>query len=96
MHTSPVMFWATAHGHMKADVGIAYAVEANGKGYAINQDGTQLFKLDKDNHIRERITISRPERFKGASMGNDLTVFGLSASPDGKRLIMFLGIEHGC
>ena len=96
MHTSPVMFWATARGHMKADAGIAYAVEANGKGYAINQNGTQLFKLDSNNHIRERITISRPERFKGASMGNDLTVFGLSASLDGKRLIMFLGFEHGC
>ncbi|HKC62329.1 MAG TPA: hypothetical protein VKB86_01770, partial [Pyrinomonadaceae bacterium] len=96
IHTNPELFWTTARGHVKADAGIAYAVEANGKGYAVNQDGTQLFKLDSNTHIRERITISHPERIKGASAGNNLTVFGLSASPDGKRLIMFLGFEDGC
>ncbi len=95
-YASPKMFWLTDGGYTKADAGIAYAVEANGKGYAINENGTQLFKLDSHNRIRERITISRPERFKGAGMGNGLTVFGLKASPDGKRLIMFLGFEHGC
>jgi hypothetical protein len=33
---------------------------------------------------------------KGSDDEGWLSVLGLSASPDGKRLILFLGIEDGC
>jgi hypothetical protein len=71
-------------------------VEAAGKRFAVNQDGTRLYKLDTNNRIQKRFVIERPERLKDADNGNGLSVFGLSASPDGKHLILFVGMEHGC
>ncbi|MDT4898482.1 MAG: hypothetical protein QOH25_3559 [Acidobacteriota bacterium] len=96
MHSSPHLYWLGKSGRVAVEGGITAAVEAGGKRYAVNANGTRLFKLDANNHIQERLMIMRPELRKGATVGTDLSVFGLSASPDGKRIIMFVGIEHGC
>lgn len=89
-------FWAGEGRRRLAEPGIDYVTEAGGKRYAVNQEGTQLFKLDDNNRIQKRFAIDRPERRKGGENGNGLSVFGLSASPDGKHLILFIGMEHGC
>jgi WD40 repeat protein len=95
-HARQRTFWVSNSGSVEAAAEIAYAVEAGGRRYAVNEKGTRLFKLDDDNSIRQKLTIARPERRKEATMGNGLVVFSLSASPDGKHLIMILGFEHGC
>jgi hypothetical protein len=96
-HGSWLCVWLGAGGSMAAEREIYAAVEAGGARYAVNEEGTRLFKLDKSNHIQTRTLIERPEMFDGAAASGGMTVFGLSASPDGKRLILFLGIEHdGC
>ena len=89
-------FWVGEGRRMLAEPGIDYATEAGGKRYAVNEEGTRLFKLNDNNRIQKRFVIDRPERRKGADSGNGLSVFGFSASPDGKHLILFLGMEHGC
>ena len=96
MHSAPHLYWLGKSGRVAAEGGITNAIEAGGKRYAVNANGTRLFKLDANNHIQEKLMITRPDLPKGATEGNDLSVFGLSASPDGKRIIMFVGIEHGC
>jgi hypothetical protein len=96
MHDSPHRYWLGANGRVAAEHGIDYAIEAGGKRYAVNEKGTRFFKLDANNHIRERLTIARPELRKGASASDSLSVFGLAASPDGKRIIIFIGIMSGC
>jgi hypothetical protein len=96
MHYTPHMFWAGTGGLIAAASGINYVAEGGGKRYAVNDAGTRLLRLDSENHVRERMTIARPELHKGATAGYDLSVFSLRASPDGKRLIMFLGIRSGC
>jgi DNA-binding beta-propeller fold protein YncE len=96
MHSGPHLYWLGKSKRVAAEGGITDAVEAGGKRYAVNANGTLLFKLDASNHIQERLMITRPDLPKGATEGNDLSVFGLSASPDGKRIIMFIGMEHGC
>jgi hypothetical protein len=92
----PQMQWVGANGLVAAQRGVDYVTEAVGKRYAVNNDGTRLFKLDSKNHIQERITIARPELHKGAIATDGLGVFGFNASRDGKRLIMFVGIHSGC
>jgi hypothetical protein len=95
MHASPRRFWVGNYGRVEAEGDIANVVEAGGKRYAVNENGTRLFKLDASNRIRQKFTIARPELHTGGD-GSSLTVFGLSASPDGKRIIMLLGMESGC
>jgi len=89
-------FWISNGRSMLAEPGIDLALDAAGKRYAVNHQGTLLFGLDDNNRIQTRRAIARPERRNGATMGNDLTVLGFTASPDGKRLVLFVGIEHGC
>jgi hypothetical protein len=96
MHASPRRYWVGNYGRVEAEGDIASAIEAGGKRYAVNENGTRLFRLDDKNRIREKFTITRPDLRTGGEMGSSLTVFGLSASPDGKRIIMLIGMEHGC
>ena len=76
--------------------GVDYAVEADGARYALNDDATLLFKLDADNRVRERIRIERPEAKYNETITKELTVIRFVASPDGKYLIIFLGVVDGC
>jgi hypothetical protein len=96
MYNHSHTFWVGAKGRVAAEKGIDFITEAGGRRYAVNDEGTRLFRLDTDNHIQERWTIARPELRKGAPANSGLSVFGFSASPDGKRLVMFIGEEHGC
>lgn len=97
MHDRAQKFWAVEGKRVMAEPGIDYVTEAGGKRYAVNEEGTVLLKLDGHNHIQKRFAIERPERRKGAAdNGAALSVFGFSASPDGKHLVLFLAMEHGC
>lgn len=95
-HEAPTRYWLSNGRRTLAEKGVDYAVEAGGKRYAVNDEGTLLFRLNDKNRIQKSFRISRPERGEDAEMGNSLNVFGLSASPDGKYLIMFVGMSHGC
>jgi hypothetical protein len=96
MHTPAHAFWLLSSGLVAVEQGISCAVQAGNTRYAVNENGTRLFKLDSNNHIRASFAIERPDLRKGADDESGLSVFGLSTSPDGKRLILFLGIEDGC
>ena len=89
-------YWVSNGRSKQADPEVAFAVEAGSKRFAVNREGTLLLKLDGNNRIQERLKIARPERGTDRETGNALTVFGLNSSPDGKQIIMFVGIEHGC
>ncbi|MGB7923826.1 MAG: hypothetical protein WCF57_11335 [Pyrinomonadaceae bacterium] len=89
--------WLDINGRVAADPEIESVVEAGGAGFAINAAGTRLFRLDKDHHINDRLPIDRPELRRRKEAENDLTTYSLQASPDGKHIILFIGIqEHGC
>lgn len=96
MHTPPHAFWLGSGGRVAAEQGISSAIQAGTARYAVNENGTRLLKLDSNNHIRARFAIKHSDLLKGADGEDGLSVFGLSASPDGKRLILFLGMEDGC
>lgn len=91
--------WLGGEKAVAAEPGIDHAVETNGARYAINSQGTQLLKLDEKNRVRERIKIERPDLGTAADADPDaeLVVYGVTASPDGKHLIIFVGTpECGC
>jgi DNA-binding beta-propeller fold protein YncE len=96
MHTPPHVAWLGSGGRVAADREISSAVQAGESRYAVDDTGTTLFKLDSDNRIRAKLRIERPELLRKTAEDQGLGVYGLSASPDGKRLIMFVGIEDGC
>lgn len=89
-------YWVGSGSLMLAEPEVEYVVEAGDKRFAVNDEGTLLFRLDNNNRIQERLKIDRPERGTDKHGGNGLTVFGITASPDGKQIIMFVGTEHGC
>lgn len=95
MHTPPHAFWLGSNGRLEAEPGISCAVQATGARYAVNEKGTVLLKLDSNNHVRSRFKIERPD-LEGSDGEDGLSVFGLSASPDGRRIILVVGIEDGC
>lgn len=76
--------------------GIDYMVEANGVRMGVNDTGTHLFTLDAENRISEKRRIERPDVRPDQQDEGGLIVHRLVASPDGKRLIVVLGFEHGC
>lgn len=90
-------FWLMPDGTaLPADENIHYAIEAGGSRYAVDEAGTRLFKLGLDNSIRETIRIERPEAKHRASAVQELSVLKLTASPDGKHIIIFVGMVDGC
>ena len=89
--------WLRADGETApAEKGIDNVVEAAGTRYAVNNAGTRLFKLDDEGRITERHRIARPESKHAAKAGEEFTVMGLYASPDGKHVVIFFGIPDGC
>jgi DNA-binding beta-propeller fold protein YncE len=96
-HAPPPVLWLGLDAMVAAQGEITYAVEAGYSRFAVNNDGTRLFKLDADNRIIERLPIERPDiRRSKSSQWPFIIMRGLTASPDGKRLVMFVGKEHGC
>lgn len=89
--------WVGGEKPVEAEAGIDHVVEAGGARYAVNTAGTQLLKLDSQNRVTERLSIARPEIKRAAETVEELNVFGLTATPDGKHLILFVGMpECGC
>lgn len=93
---APHSVWLDGGKASKAQPGIDYAVEADGVRLAVNFSGTRLFKLDADNHIREKYWIDRPDARLDPSNAESLGVYQLFASPDGKRIILIIGTIHTC
>ncbi len=94
--TTPRTFWVDGGGVVKAPRGIFYAVQADGRRYAVNADGTRFFHLDDSGGLTASFPIPRPELRGGKVGADELTGYGLSVSPDGKRVILFVGFVHGC
>ena len=95
----PALVWLSEAGAVPAQRGISYAAEAVDSRFAINDEGTRLFKLDADNRILERLPIERPDirhSQKKSSHGPQIMTLGLTASPDGKHLIVLVEMELGC
>ncbi|HEY0385518.1 MAG TPA: hypothetical protein VGC64_05880 [Pyrinomonadaceae bacterium] len=88
--------WLDAGKTSSAERGIVYAVEAGGERFSVNGSGTRLFKLDANNHISRRYWIDRPDLRFDPNDAEMFTVFNLLASPDGKYLIVVLGMPSGC
>ncbi|HEV7857955.1 MAG TPA: hypothetical protein VGO91_04935 [Pyrinomonadaceae bacterium] len=95
-NSPPRGMWLDVNGRVNAEHGIAYAIEAGDTRFGIDQDGTQLFRLDEKNRIHERFKIERPELKQQPGMMHSLGIYGMTASPDGKRLIIFIGQIDGC
>jgi hypothetical protein len=76
--------------------GIAYAIEAGKSRFGIDWHGTWLFKLDEKNRIHERFKIPRPELKCAPGLEEAIGIYGMAASPDGKRLIIFIGSIDTC
>lgn len=96
MHSRPHTAWLSATRPLTADREIESVIEAGGSVFAINAEATRLFRLDKKHHIQNRLPIERPELQQRKEARDDLTTYGLAASPDGKHIIVFVGIYQGC
>lgn len=95
--TTTTAFWLKRGGEKTpAEPSIVYAVEAGGSRYAVNAEGTILFKLDAAGRVRERVPIERPETKYSDAVTSELSVISFVASPDGKYLVIFVGIVDGC
>lgn len=94
--TAARTFWVDRRGVVKAPRGIFYAVQADGRRYAANDDGTRFFQLDESGALTASFPIPRPELRGGKVGAGELTAYGLSVSPDGKRVILFVGFVHSC
>jgi hypothetical protein len=88
--------WLDGGKTSKAQAGIDNAVEANGVRLAVNDSATRLFKLDAEHRIREKYRIDRPDVRFDQSNAESFGVYNLFASPDGKRLIVIIGMMDGC
>jgi hypothetical protein len=88
--------WLGTNGNVAADPEIDRVVEAGGAVFAVNANGTRLFRLDEKHHIQDRLPIERPEMGSRKELQDELTTYGLAASPDGKHIIVFVGIYQGC
>lgn len=97
-HASVRRVWLSSDGgQFTADRRIARALQTNGARYAVNETGTRLFRLDTNNSIHGELQITLPElRTRQNLLAGDMMVYGLSASPDGRHIIMFIGLHHGC
>jgi hypothetical protein len=89
-------FWIEGSDTFAASRQLNYAVEAQGTGYAVNEAGTLLYRLDAEGRVRDKMTIDRPDLRQKKGEADELSTFGLSASPDGRHLIVLIGMEHGC
>lgn len=90
-------YWVRPDGKtVAADGGVENVIEAGGGRYAVNDAGTWFFKLDGDSRVRERFKIARPGSEADPAAPDDMTVLGLAASPDGRRVVIFLGVVDGC
>lgn len=94
--TTASAYWIDGRGAVKAPRGIFYAVEAEGRRYAANEDGTRFFRLDDGGGIEASFPVPRPELRGGKLNTEELTAYGLRISPDGKRVILFVGFVQGC
>jgi hypothetical protein len=89
--------WITPAGLRSAPSELEGAVEAGGARFAVDMDGTKLFRLDADGRIRNRFRIDRPELQKQEDAAHGQATYGIAARPDGKQIIVFIGLqEDGC
>jgi hypothetical protein len=88
--------WVDESGRKAAERGIAYAIAAGDSRFGIDEHGTQLFRLDEKNRIHERFKIERPELKQLQGAMDSLGIYGIIASPDGKRIILIIGQMDTC
>jgi hypothetical protein len=94
--SAPGGVWVDADGRAAAAPGIVYAIEAGDARFGVDEHGTRLFKLDEKNRIHQSFKIARPEFKYHQQIMENLGIYGMAASPDGKRLIIFVGPVDNC
>lgn len=95
-HPTAKGMWVEAGARAAAEEGIAYAVEVGGARFGLDEYGTELFRLDEKNRIRQRYRIPRPELGEEPGASDSFSIFSILPSPDGKRIIVITGQVDGC
>ena len=91
-HPTYRQIWIKADGRVTAETRFDTIVQAGSHRYALNDARGQLFKLDSENNIRGSLKINLSSLKKALAV--KLNIYGMSASPDGKRIILFVGPEN--
>jgi len=85
--------WLKGDGRVAVEKRFDQVFQAGSLRYALNIKSRRIFKLDPDNNVRESFKIDLSSLQKGSA--DDLSIYAMSASPDGKRIILFVGIRNG-
>lgn len=89
--------WLSGEKTQAAEKGIDFVTEAGDTRFAVNAAGTELLQLDESNKVTRRLRVARPDIKNKPETDDRVTVHGFTATPDGKHLILFVGIvECGC
>jgi DNA-binding beta-propeller fold protein YncE len=91
-HPTSRNIWLRSDGRVAVEKRFDTVFQAGSFRYALDTKGRRLFKLDPDNNVRESFEIDLSSLKKGPAVG--LSIYRMSASPDGKRIILFVG-ENG-
>lgn len=91
-HPTSRYIWIKSDGRVIPEKRFDTVVQAGSLRYALNGERRRILKLDSDNNIRESIKIDLSSLPKGSA--DDLHIYGMSASPDGKRIILYVGPEN--
>jgi hypothetical protein len=88
-HPTSRYIWIKSDGRVTPEKRFGMVFQAGSLRYALDRDGRRIFKLDADNNVRESFKIDLSSLQKGPAV--DLNIYTMSASPDGKRIILFVG-----
>ncbi|HEX8891128.1 MAG TPA: hypothetical protein VF779_18415 [Pyrinomonadaceae bacterium] len=88
-HPTSRYIWIKSDGRVTPEKRFSTVFQAGSLRYALDRYGKRIFKLDADNNVRESFKIDLSSLQKGPTV--DLNIYTMSASPDGKRIILFVG-----
>jgi hypothetical protein len=92
-HPTSRYIWIKSDGRVTPEKRFNAVFQAGGLRYALDRYGRRIFKLDSNNNVRESIKIDLSSLPKGSA--DKLSIHAMSVSPDGKRIILFVGIKNG-
>ena len=87
-HPTFRQIWLKRDGRVIPEKRFETVFQAGGYRYALNTKSGRLFKLDAENNVRKSLQINLSSLPKGSA--DDLSIQTLSASPDGKRILLFV------
>jgi hypothetical protein len=91
-HPTSRNIWLKGNGRVRVEQRFDTVFQAGSFRYALNAKARRIFKLDSDNNVRESFKLDFSSLPKGSA--DNLRIYNMSASPDGKRIILFAGIAN--